>query len=66
MNKLVAVFAGVLLVAGLSACESSRPVAGNKMEECRKKCNRMGQSMAVTASSVAGECICSNDESSNE
>ncbi len=65
MNKLVAILAGVLLVTGLTACESGMNEKGSMMQECRAKCNRIGQSVAVTATGVAGECVCSNDESSN-
>ncbi len=65
MNKLVAILAGVLLVSGLTACESSNSGSNSMMQECRTQCNRVGQSMAVTASSVAGHCVCSNDESTN-
>jgi len=65
MNKVIAILAGVILVTGLSACESTTSDKSNMMEECRAKCNRMGQTMAVTTSGVAGTCICSNDESSN-
>lgn len=65
MNKLVAILAGVLLVTGLSACESGMSSKGNMMEECRAKCNRIGQSVQVTSTGVAGECICTNDDSSN-
>jgi poly(3-hydroxyalkanoate) synthetase len=65
MNKLVVILAGVFLMTGLAACQSNMSGKGNMMEECRKKCNRIGQSVAVTATGVAGECVCSNDESSN-
>ena len=54
------------LVALTSACVTggNSKRAGYDSDACRMKCQRLGQHVAVNASSDAGKCICMNDSSS--
>lgn len=66
MKKLLLATVLVVTGLGLSSCVTQGSKReGYDSEACRSKCQRLGQTVFVTASAEAGRCICRND-SSNE